>query len=510
MTASTLADNTHLAPSIPIAEASTAASPASSIHAKKPFKEAKQIEAIQGLRDLLGPGNDKFDDAELMRFIVARSYDLVGAKAQLLGSLEWRKTNKVDDLPIPGHNNSNGVMYAVRGWHSVPDANIEAGHLNVPEHAVRLQKYMGGSALHKWDKTGRPIYIERMGQHNVKGLAKNVTTAELVDYHIRCTEFVHNTIMPECEERFGSDNKIIDKETVIFDCSGMGFHQLHMEGLNMLRSLTDMDQKAYPERLGKLFIVNSPSLFVKVFSMVKKWLDPGVIEKIHILGKNFESVLLEHVDAENLPSFLGGSCTCSHMPGGCVPSVILNNIKPVERKPTPPPASSPLAAAANGSGGNLLAVPRYLRPRSSSSASAMSIQDHVMPGRPKEGIYQMVSSITQDQACEYEIVVSDDDVKDAEPEVMCMFRIKNVRDPCDGLNFTVARFEFGEMTDGQIIVPTSFHAIQDAPATGFEVKFRAKQAGLYVLLWKPEHQRGLVQLEYGVTVDGLLSEPTDC
>lgn len=54
-----------------------------------------------------------------------------------------------------------------------------------------------------------------------------------------------------------------------------GLIELHMEGLNMLRSLTDMDQKAYPERLGKLFIVNSPFVFVKVYSMIKKWLDPG-------------------------------------------------------------------------------------------------------------------------------------------------------------------------------------------------------------------------------------------
>lgn len=59
----------------------------------------------------------------------------------------------------------------------------------------------------------------------MKGLAKNVTTAELVDYHIRCTEFVHNTIMPECEKRFGTDDNVIDKETVIFDCTGMGFHR---------------------------------------------------------------------------------------------------------------------------------------------------------------------------------------------------------------------------------------------------------------------------------------------
>ncbi|KAF9408161.1 hypothetical protein BGZ94_002427 [Podila epigama] len=468
-----------------------------SIRSKHPFKEPKQIEALKNFRALLGPDNEKFDDAELMRFLVARSYDLPGAKAQLLASLEWRKANNVDALPIPGPDNSNGVMYAVRGWHSVPDANIEAGQPNVSESAVRLQNYFGGSALHKWDKQGRPIYIERMGQHNVKGLAKHITTAELVDYHIRCTEFVHNTIMPECEERFGADDKVIDKETVIFDCTGMGFHQLHMEGLNMLRSLTDMDQKAYPERLGNLFIVNSPYVFVKVYSMIKKWLDPGVIEKIHILGKDYKNILLEHIDAENLPDFLGGSCTCSHMPGGCVPSVILKNIKPVEK--------------AGVNNGNLLAVPTYLRPRSSSTASANSIMDFVMPGKPKDGMYQMFSTMSHGKACEYEIVVADEDVS-KEPEVVIKFRVKGVRAACEGLHFTVARFEFGEKADsGTIVVPTKHYALSEFPESGegVEVKFRAKCAGLYVLSWKPESQRGLVQMEYGVSVDGVMGEVSD-
>ncbi|KAF9580763.1 cytosolic factor, phosphatidylinositol/phosphatidylcholine transfer protein [Lunasporangiospora selenospora] len=482
-------------------------STASSVTAKtkRPFKAPKQVEAIAGLRTLLGSDHEQFDDGELMRFIVARSYDLPAAKTQLLASLEWRKTNKVDDLPVPGSNNANGVMYAVRGWHSVPDANIEAGQPNVPEHAVRLQKYMGGSCLHKWDKAGRPIYIERMGQHNVKGLAKNVTTPELVDYHIRCSEFVHQTIMPECEERFGVEDGVIDKETVIFDCTGMGFHQLHMEGLNMLRSLTDMDQKAYPERLGKLFIVNSPYVFVKVYSMIKKWLDPGVIEKIHILGKDYKDVLLEHIDSENLPDFLGGACTCGHMPGGCVPSEIMKNIKAV---PATPPAVS--RANSSNNAGNLLAVPTYMRPRSSSVASANSIQDFVIPGRPKEGIYQIETTMAHGKDCEYEIVVADEDVEH-EPEVVVKFRVKGIRAACGGLNFTVVRYEFGEKADsGTIVVPTTYYDLTECPenGSGVEVKFRAKHAGLYVMSWKPENQRGLVQMEYGVSVDGILGEQT--
>ncbi|RUP34621.1 hypothetical protein BC936DRAFT_138525, partial [Jimgerdemannia flammicorona] len=41
---------------------------------------------------------------------------------------------------------------------------------------------------------------------------------------------------------------------------------------------------------------------------------------IHILGKDYPKVLLEQIPAENLPDFLGGTCTCSHIAGGCVPS----------------------------------------------------------------------------------------------------------------------------------------------------------------------------------------------
>jgi hypothetical protein len=39
---------------------------------------------------------------------------------------------------------------------------------------------------------------------------------------------------------------------------------------------------------------------------------------------------LKQIAPENLPAFLGGECTCEHMDGGCVPSQVLKNAKPLE------------------------------------------------------------------------------------------------------------------------------------------------------------------------------------
>jgi hypothetical protein len=93
-----------------------------------------------------------------------------------------------------------------------------------------------------------------------------------------------------------------------------------MPTINMLNMLTEIDLNYYPETLGRLFLVNTPSTFVVLWKIVKTWLDAGTIDKVKILGTDYQSTLLEHIPAENLPSYLGGTCTCDHMPGGCVPS----------------------------------------------------------------------------------------------------------------------------------------------------------------------------------------------
>jgi len=73
----------------------------------------------------------------------------------------------------------------------------------------------------------------------------------------------------------------------------------------------------YPEIMGNMYIVNAPMFFTGVWAVVKGFIDEKTRKKIHILGTKYHKELNELVDPANLPSFLGGTCTCDKY-GGCM------------------------------------------------------------------------------------------------------------------------------------------------------------------------------------------------
>jgi hypothetical protein len=66
--------------------------------------------------------------------------------------------------------------------------------------------------------------------------------------------------------------------------------------------------------MGQLAIVNAPVSFTFIWSIIKPWLSKETVEKVNILGSDYQDVLLGLVDKENLPASLGGRCECE---GGC-------------------------------------------------------------------------------------------------------------------------------------------------------------------------------------------------
>jgi hypothetical protein len=88
--------------------------------------------------------------------------------------------------------------------------------------------------------------------------------------------------------------------------------------LNLLKLGAKVAQDYYPETMGACYVVNAPMTFVALYAIIKGFLDERTRSKVRIVGSNYRPTLLAAIEAENLPEFLGGTCTCSHVEGGCL------------------------------------------------------------------------------------------------------------------------------------------------------------------------------------------------
>jgi CRAL/TRIO domain len=116
--------------------------------------------------------------------------------------------------------------------------------------------------------------------------------------------------LPACARKAG---KLLETCCTIMDLKGVGLSKASSV-YGYVKSASAISQNYYPERLGRLYIINAPWGFSSVFNFVKGFLDPVTVEKIHVLGGGYQSELLGQVPKENLPKQFGGTCECQ---GGC-------------------------------------------------------------------------------------------------------------------------------------------------------------------------------------------------
>jgi hypothetical protein len=157
---------------------------------------------------------------------------------------------------------------------------------------------------------GRPVYIESLGKVDLTALGK-ITSQERMIQNLVCEyEKMADPRLPACSRKSGY---LLETSCTIMDLKGVGIAKA-TSVYGYLGAVSAISQNYYPERLGKMYIINAPWGFSGVFSVVKKFLDPVTSAKIHVLGSGYEKELLAQIPAENLPKALGGQCDCQ---GGC-------------------------------------------------------------------------------------------------------------------------------------------------------------------------------------------------
>lgn len=154
------------------------------------------------------------------------------------------------------------------------------------------------------------MYIEQLGKIDLAAMLKITTEERMIQNLVLEYERLADPRLPACSRKAG---KLLETCCTIMDLKGVGVTSIP-QAYGFLRRVSAISQNYYPERLGKLYIINAPWGFSGVFNMVKGFLDPVTVEKIHVLGGKYQTELLGQIPAENLPKLFGGSCECE---SGC-------------------------------------------------------------------------------------------------------------------------------------------------------------------------------------------------
>ncbi len=157
---------------------------------------------------------------------------------------------------------------------------------------------------------GRPVYIEQLGKIDLNAMYKITTGERMLQNLVVEYEKLADPRLPACCRK---SEKLLETCCTIMDLKGVGISKVGSV-YGYIKQASAISQNYYPERLGKLYLINAPWGFSGVFSVVKGFLDPVTVEKIHVLGSGYEKELLGQVPKENLPKLFGGSCECK---GSC-------------------------------------------------------------------------------------------------------------------------------------------------------------------------------------------------
>lgn len=247
------------------------------------FLTASQQADLIKFKEDLGQNYDSqiHDDNLLLRFLRARQFKLPAAVEMFTKSQEWRKSYGTEKI---------------------------LQEFDFPEYLSVRTIYP--RIYHKTDKLGRPVYIERVGQVDVKKLWAATTPERMLRNHVYEYEKLINYRFSACSAKSG---RFFEQSTTILDLQGVNLSSFR-DVYSLVTQVSSIGQDYYPELLGKMFIINAPMLFTATWVVIKQMLDERTVKKISIIGSSYKSQLLEYIDEENLPDFLGGTCKCK---GGC-------------------------------------------------------------------------------------------------------------------------------------------------------------------------------------------------
>ena len=162
---------------------------------------------------------------------------------------------------------------------------------------------------------GRPIFLNLICDLQVDRMLSDVSDEDNERYMIKLFETFQTYRLPMSSKVKG---KLIEQGMTIMNIRDVGLVFTNRI-LKYIKMTSKMTSNYFPETLGKMYVLNASTMFSVIWALVKPFIDEKTKAKIVVLGDDFLEKVLEDVEADNLPKFLGGNCECE---GGCINSDI--------------------------------------------------------------------------------------------------------------------------------------------------------------------------------------------
>uniref|UniRef100_A0A672P525 SEC14-like protein 1 n=1 Tax=Sinocyclocheilus grahami TaxID=75366 RepID=A0A672P525_SINGR len=237
-------------------------------------------------------------DQHVLRFLCSRDFNLEKAKEALCQTLTWRKQHQIDFL------------------------------LDTWQCPQLLQDYYTGG-WHHHDKDGRPLYILRLGQMDTKGLVRVLGEENLLRHVLSINE----EGLRHCEENTKIFGKPISCWTCLVDLEGLNMRHLWRPGIKALLRMIELVGANYPETLGRLLILRAPRVFPVLWTLVSPFIDENTRKKFLIYaGNDYQGPggLVDYINRDFIPDFLGGDALCDVPEGGLVPKSLYRTAEELE------------------------------------------------------------------------------------------------------------------------------------------------------------------------------------
>eukprot|EP01121_Diplochlamys_sp_Union-15-3_P011711 TRINITY_DN3424_c0_g1_i7.p1 TRINITY_DN3424_c0_g1~~TRINITY_DN3424_c0_g1_i7.p1 ORF type:complete len:434 (-),score=96.89 TRINITY_DN3424_c0_g1_i7:74-1375(-) len=240
---------------------------------KKLIKELREK-----IKDYL---KENHTDDYLIRWLKARDMDVSKAAEMFINSMKWRISRDVDNID----------------------------KITKRKYYPAMKEYWP-SSVHGRTKDGWLVYWERLGKCDAKGVMNTFPEDFLIDYHIYRMEEIEKLRYNIYKEKGYTGGAVI-----IQDFSGLGWGHVYNPALAAIKKVFAIDADNYPEFLRRCYFINCPKIFTMLWAIVKPWVDKRTLDKIKILGSNYQEAL-DTINPEDIPDYLGGPKKGLVPPGG--------------------------------------------------------------------------------------------------------------------------------------------------------------------------------------------------